>query len=45
MAYWIYKDTQGQWRWFLMAANGRKIANSGLPGYGDVKPGDNKKGS
>jgi len=29
MAYWIYKDTQGQWRWFLMAANGRKIANSG----------------
>ena len=29
MAYWIYKDTQGQCRWFLMSANCRKISNSG----------------
>ena len=38
MAYWIYKDTQGQWRWFLMAANGRKIANSG-EGYWNKQEG------
>lgn len=29
MAYWIYKDVSGYWRWYLMAANNRKIANSG----------------
>lgn len=29
MAYYIYKDAVGQWRWFLMAGNNRKIANSG----------------
>ena len=29
MAYWIYKDMNGHWRWYLMAANNRKIANSG----------------
>lgn len=29
MAYYIYKDTTGQWRWYLQAANNRKIANSG----------------
>ncbi len=29
MAFYIYKDVQGQWRWFLEAANGRKIADSG----------------
>lgn len=29
MVYYIYKDAQAQWRWFLMAANSRKIANSG----------------
>ena len=29
MAYWIYKDTAGQWRWRLVAANYRIIATSG----------------
>jgi uncharacterized protein YegP (UPF0339 family) len=29
MAYYIYKDVQGQWRWYLEAGNNRKIANSG----------------
>ena len=29
MAYYIYKDANGHWRWFLLAGNNRKIANSG----------------
>jgi len=29
MAYYVYKDSLGQWRWYLLAANNRKIANSG----------------
>lgn len=29
MAYYVYKDTLGQWRWYLLAANNRKIASSG----------------
>lgn len=29
MAYYIYKDANGHWRWYLLAANNRKIANSG----------------
>lgn len=29
MAYYLYKDALGQWRWYLLAANSRKIANSG----------------
>jgi uncharacterized protein YegP (UPF0339 family) len=29
MQYVLYKDLNGQWRWYLEAANGRKIANSG----------------
>lgn len=29
MAYYVYKDTQSQWRWRLVAANNRIIANSG----------------
>lgn len=29
MAYYVYKDTVGQWRWRLQAANNRIIANSG----------------
>jgi uncharacterized protein YegP (UPF0339 family) len=29
MIYYIYKDLVGQWRWYLSAANNRKIANSG----------------
>lgn len=29
MAYHVYKDTANQWRWRLIATNGRIIANSG----------------
>ena len=29
MGYYIYKDVQGYWRWYLSAGNNRKIANSG----------------
>lgn len=29
MSYYMYKDSQGQWRWYLKAANGRKLADSG----------------
>jgi uncharacterized protein YegP (UPF0339 family) len=29
MTYWIYKDATGQWRWYLQAANNRKLADSG----------------
>jgi len=29
MAYHIYQDKQGYWRWYLQAANNRKIADSG----------------
>lgn len=29
MYYVLYKDSIGQWRWTLYAANHRKIANSG----------------
>lgn len=29
MEYQIYKDAAGQYRWRLVAANGRKIAESG----------------
>jgi uncharacterized protein YegP (UPF0339 family) len=29
MAYYMYRDVQGQWRWYLLAANNRKIAESG----------------
>ena len=29
MVYYIYKDTQYQWRWRLKAANNKIIANSG----------------
>ncbi len=29
MYYWLYKDTAGYWRWTLIAANNRKIADSG----------------
>jgi uncharacterized protein YegP (UPF0339 family) len=27
--YYIYRDVAGYWRWYLMAANGRKLADSG----------------
>ena len=29
MAYVMYRDTANQWRWYLSASNGRKLANSG----------------
>jgi uncharacterized protein len=29
MSYYIYKDAQGHWRWYLQAGNGRKLADSG----------------
>ena len=29
MAFWIYQDRALEWRWYLVAANGRKIADSG----------------
>jgi uncharacterized protein YegP (UPF0339 family) len=29
MAYWMYTDVNGHWRWRLVAANNRIIANSG----------------
>jgi uncharacterized protein YegP (UPF0339 family) len=29
MAYYVYKDIAGEWRWYLLAANNRKLANSG----------------
>jgi uncharacterized protein len=34
MAYYIYEDPQGYWRWYLLAANHRRIAESG-EGYLD----------
>lgn len=29
MRFTMYRDVSGTWRWYLTAANGRKIANSG----------------
>lgn len=29
MIYYVYRDAAGYWRWYLMAANNRKIAESG----------------
>lgn len=29
MVFYIYVDKAGQWRWYLAASNGRKIADSG----------------
>lgn len=29
MAYYVFKDRQGYWRWHLKAANSRIIADSG----------------
>ena len=36
MTYYMYKDANGQWRWYLMAANNRKIANSGEGYYNEA---------
>lgn len=29
MNFYIYKDHAGEWRWFLYAANNKKVADSG----------------
>lgn len=29
MAFYLYKDANNQYRWYLLAANNKKIANSG----------------
>ena len=29
MAYYMYRDAVRQWRWYLKAQNGRKLADSG----------------
>ena len=34
MAYYVFKDEKGEWRWYLQAKNGKKIAVSG-EGYND----------
>ena len=36
MAYYMYKDARGEWRWRLKATNGRIIADSG-EGYKNEK--------
>lgn len=33
MRFYIYPDIRGQWRWYLEAANNRKIAESGESYY------------
>ena len=33
MQYQVYKDSQGYWRWRLLAANNRTIADSGESYY------------
>jgi uncharacterized protein YegP (UPF0339 family) len=29
LAYYMYRDVTGAWRWYLSAGNGRKLADSG----------------
>lgn len=29
MTFYVYKDHAGEWRWYLKAANGKKVADSG----------------
>lgn len=29
MAYYLYRDQVGHWRWYLQSSNGRKLADSG----------------
>jgi uncharacterized protein YegP (UPF0339 family) len=29
MTYFVYVDARNEWRWYLQAANGKKIAESG----------------
>jgi len=35
MAYWMYRDGQGHWRWRLLAGNNRIIADSGESYYNE----------
>jgi uncharacterized protein YegP (UPF0339 family) len=35
MAYWVYRDVQGLWRWRLLAGNNRNIADSGESYYNE----------
>lgn len=36
MTYWYWKDANGQWRWHLVAANNRIIANGGESYYNEA---------
>lgn len=36
MTYYMYKDSQGYWRWTLEGANNRKIAKSGEIYYNEA---------
>lgn len=29
MGYYLYKDNAGEWRWYLLAVNNKKLADSG----------------
>lgn len=35
MEYWIYRDQQNFWRWYLAAGNNRKLADSGEGYYNE----------
>ena len=35
MHFMVYRDHLNQWRWYLEAANGRKIANAGEGYYNE----------
>jgi uncharacterized protein YegP (UPF0339 family) len=35
MTYYYWKDANGQWRWHLVAANNRIVANSGESYYNE----------
>jgi len=35
MAFYLYRDARNQWRWYLMAANHKKIADSGESYYNE----------
>ncbi len=29
LTFWLYRDANTQWRWYLQSSNGKKIANPG----------------
>lgn len=35
MTFWKYRDANNQWRWYLAASNGYKVANSGEGYYNE----------